>query len=183
MNGMNHLVHKAMVVAAMALPLAGCGSDNGPKTAEEVKQEAAQIAQPTPGEYRNKIEITRLDVPGMPPEAAEQMKAMMKAAQENTVCLTKAQTDKGFKDMFKDIGKGDQCTYTKFEVDGGKLDAQMDCNSAQGAKSTMKMNGTVSSTGSDVTVMMDTSGGPPPMSEMKMTMHAVSERIGECKAS
>ncbi|HUD28632.1 MAG TPA: DUF3617 domain-containing protein [Novosphingobium sp.] len=173
---------------ALALALAGCGSkdeagDGAPKSTEQVKQEAAKLVRPEPGEYRQVVEITRMEVPGMPAEAAEQMKSAMKATQEGTFCLTKADADRGFKDMFNDVGKGNQCTYSRFDVDGGTLDAQMECQSQQQGKATMKMNGTVSEQGSDITVAMDTTGGPPPMGTMKMTMHMTTTRLGDCKGT
>lgn len=179
---------------ALALALAGCGSkddaakggaanDGAPKSAEQVKQEAAKLDRPEPGEYRQVTEITGLEVPGMPKEMAEQMKSAVKASQEGTFCLTQADADKGFKDMFNDIGKGNQCTYSKFDVDGGNLDAQMECQSQQQGKAVMKLKGTVTDKGSDVTVAMDTTGGPPPMGTMKMTMHMTTTRLGDCKGT
>lgn len=185
----------ALGVMTGALVLAGCGSkdDDGnaggdavPKSAQEVKQEAAKLDTPEPGQYRQTVEITRLEVPGMPREAAEQMKSMMTARQESTICLTRADAEKGYRDMFKGVGKGNECSYSKFDVDGGRLDAQMDCRSAsegsanQG-RSTMTLNGTVRRDGSDVTVDMDTTGGPAPMGSMKMTMHLTTKRLGDCK--
>ncbi|WP_232493033.1 DUF3617 domain-containing protein [Novosphingobium kaempferiae] len=179
---------RIMIAAAAALALAACGSKDdtaaeGPKSAEAVKQEAAKLETPDPGEYKQTVEITRFEVPGMPKEAADQMKAMMTAKQESTLCLTKADAEKGYRDMFKGVGKGNECSYSKFDVDGGRLDAQMDCQSAQEGKAVMKLKGTVSRDGSDVTVDMDTSGGTAPMGTMKMTMHLTTTRLGECPTS
>lgn len=179
--------------ALAALALAGCGSkdDAGkgePKSVEEVKQEAAKLEKPEPGEYRQDVQITKFEIPGLPAQAAEQMKAAMETTQKGTFCLTQADADKGFKDMFNNVGKGNQCTYSKFDVDGGTLDAQMECKSPpQGAQqvgtAAIKLNGTVNAKGSDVTVAMDMNGGPPPMGTMKMTMHMVTTRLGDCKGS
>jgi predicted small lipoprotein YifL len=179
----------ATTFAAMGLlALAGCGSKDAsapgaPKSTEEVKQEAAKLETPEPGEYRQSVEITRLDAPGIPKEAAEQMMTMLKSGQQSTICLTKADAEKGYRDMFKGVGKGDQCTYSKFDVDGGHLDAQMECTSPQQGKATMKLAGTVTKNGSAITIDMDASGGPAPMSSMKMTMHMTTTRLGDCKAS
>lgn len=175
--------------AAMGLlALGGCGSKDAsapgaPKSTDEVKQEAAKLETPEPGQYRQRVEITRLDAPGIPKEAAEQMKTMLKSGQETLTCLTKAEADKGYRDMFKGVGKGDQCTYSRFDVDGGHLDAQMECTSPQQGKATMKLAGTVTKNGSAITIDMDASGGPAPMSSMKMTMHMTTTRLGDCKAS
>lgn len=183
MNNYNRRIAHTLMLAAGIAALAGCGSksDDGPKNVEQVKQEAAKLDTPDPGQYRQTMQITQFDVPGMPKEAAAQMKAMMTKTQENTFCLTKADAEKGFRDMFKDVGKDQQCTYSKFDVDGGKLDAQMDCQSKTQGKATMKLNGTVTSSGSDVTVAMDMTGQPAPVQSMKMTMHVASQRVGDCK--
>jgi hypothetical protein len=170
-------------LAGAMLSLAACGSkkeQSGPKSMEQVKEEAARLERPEPGQYRQVIEITRLEVPGLPAEAAEQMKAAMTVAQENKFCLTSEDAEKGFRDMFDDIGKGSQCTYSRFDVDGGRLDAQMDCKSPSEGTAVMKINGTVTSDGSDVVVAMDAEGGQEPMGNMKMTMHMTTERVGDC---
>ena len=111
------------------------------------------------------------------------MKSAMKASQQTTFCLSKEDADKGYRDMFRDMGKGKECSYSKFDVDGGRLDAQMDCQSQQQGKMTMALNGTVTTQGSDVTVAMDMSGQPAPTPTMKMKMHLTTTRVGECKAS
>ncbi|MEE4454525.1 DUF3617 domain-containing protein [Novosphingobium resinovorum] len=175
-----------MIAAAGALALAGCGSkedasDGATRSVEDVQKEAAKLDTPEAGEYRQVVEITRFEVPGMPKEAAEQMKTMMTAGQQSTICLTKEDAEKGYRDMFRNVGKGDQCSYSKFDVDGGRLDAQMDCQSPQQGKAVMKLNGTVRNDGSDVTVDMDMTGGQAPMRSMKMTMHLTTTRLGDCK--
>ncbi|MFT4053540.1 MAG: DUF3617 domain-containing protein [Novosphingobium sp.] len=175
-----------MIAVAGALALAGCGSkdDEGAggaaKSVEEVKQEAAKLDTPQPGQYRQTVEITRLEMPGMPKAAADQMKTMIAAKQDSTICLTRADAEKGYRDMFRGVGKGNECAYSKFDVDGGRLDARMDCQSADAGKSTMLLKGTVRRDGSDVTVDMDTTGGPEPTGSMKMTMHLTTTRLGDC---
>ncbi|MFC0683389.1 DUF3617 domain-containing protein [Novosphingobium clariflavum] len=179
----------AVSIVGLALVLAACSSkepkSGEPKSMDEVKEEAAQLQRPKPGQYMQKVEITKMDVPGMPSEAAEQMKTMMAKGQVNQFCLTQAEADKGYRDMFDGIGRGRECSYSRFEVDGGKLDAQMDCKSSgQGADNqgtaTIKLAGTVGEQGSDVTVDMDMSGGPAPMGQMKMAMHMTTQRVGDC---
>ncbi|WP_395328818.1 DUF3617 domain-containing protein [Novosphingobium sp. BL-8H] len=178
-------------MVCLALVLAACGSKDQNKAGEspsgaaksmdEVKQEAAQLQRPKPGQYTQKVEITKMDVPGMPSEAAEQMKTMMAKGQVNQFCLTQAEADKGYRDMFDNIGKGRECSYSRFDVDGGRLDAQMDCKSNDQGRAVIQLAGTVTAEGSDVTVQMDMSGGPAPTGEMKMAMHMTTQRVGDCK--
>ncbi len=171
-------------MAGMVLSLSACGSNDepaAPKSMEEVKQEAAKLERPQPGQYKQTVEVQELEVPGMPKEAADQMKAMMQTAQVREFCLTPADAEKGYRDMFNDVGKqGEQCTYTRFDVNGGKLDAQMDCKAAQGGTGVIKLNGSVSESGSDVTMTMNATGGQAPMGTMNMKMHMTTQRMGDC---
>jgi len=176
----------AISMVCLAVALAACGSKEQNKAGEsksmdEVKQEAAQLQRPKPGQYRQKVEITKMEVPGMPSEAAEQMKTMMAKGQINDFCLTQAEADKGYRDMFDGIGKGRECTYSRFEVDGGKLDAQMECTSGDQGRAVIQLAGTVTDQGSDVRVNMDMSGGQGPTGQMTMAMHMTTQRVGDCK--
>lgn len=182
-------LRKALFISCGAgafLSLGGCGSGNeaeSPKSMAEVKQEAAKLVHPQPGQYKQIVEIRQIDIPGMPKEAAERMKAMMETRQDREFCLSKDEADKGFRDMFDRVGKQDDtCTYAKFDVDGGTLDARMECKAGQGATGTIDLHGTVGETASDITMAMDVSGGSAPMGNMKMKMHMSLQRMGACKS-
>lgn len=188
LSDMRRLIGKAVIglgLAGAVLSLAACGSEketSGPKTMDEVKEEAAELDRPEPGEYKQTLEVTRFEVPGMPKEAADQMKQMLAAKQDDVICLTKADAEHGYRDMFKGVGRGKDCTYSRFDVDGGTIAAQMDCKSPQEGTATMTIDGKVSPAGSDVTVAMDVKDGQPPMGNMKMTMHMTTQRLGDCKS-
>lgn len=184
----------AMAVGlALVLALGACGSkdeagsesttsgeDSAPKSVEDLKAEAAKLERPEPGKYKQTVEILQMEMPGLPKAAQDQMAAMQPKTQVSEICLTEKDTEEGFKDMFKDLGKGGECTYDKFDVSGGTLDARMTCQIPQQGKAVMTVNGAASKTGSDVTVAMDMSGGSSPMGNMKMKMHMTTERIGDC---
>lgn len=179
-------LRRALLLSSLAA-LAACGSKqeepSEPKSVAEVKQEAAKLDRPRPGQYRQTVQIEKIEVPGMPSEAADRMKGMMQAAQVHEFCLTAEDADKGFRDMFDQVGRDNrECTFTRFDVSGGTLDAQMDCKSAQGGSGVMKLAGKVSETESDITMSMDVKGGNEPMGAMTMTMHMKTERIGDCKS-
>lgn len=184
-------VQTCAALIAAALALSACGSkdeskntgpqDTGPKSMAEAREEAKKLDRPDPGEYKQTIEVTRLDIPGMDPKQAEAMKGMMKASQEHTFCLTPADAEKGFQDMFDEVGKGGECSYSRFDVAGGTLDAVMNCKNANEGTATIALKGKVSANGSDVTVSMDQSGSKNPMGDVKMTMHMTTARLGDCK--
>jgi hypothetical protein len=172
--------------AALALgmlALAGCNqADKGPKTMEEAKQEAAELERPEPGQYTQSMKVTKFEMPGAPPEMAAQMKAALGQAQATEFCLTKEMSDKGFEEMFREIGKGGECKYQRFDVSGGKLDALLECESKTEGKGTIKMAGTVGSEGSDVTVEIDTKNPASPMGNTVIGMQMISKCTGDCKA-
>jgi hypothetical protein len=168
---------------ALVLPLAGCDKpDKGPKTLDQAKAEAAQLSRPAPGQYRQTTKITRFEVPGAPPQMAERMKQMMGGTgQTATYCLSKADAEKGFEEMFKNVGKG-ECRYDRFDATSGTIDAIMVCKTGPSSTAKMAMNGTVSTTGSSVKVDVEQTGGSGPMDNAKIGMDISSERISDCPA-
>lgn len=176
----------ALTALALALSLGGCGSreeaeDTGPKTMAQAQEEAKKLERPEPGQYKQTVEITKMEVPGMDAKQAEQMKGMMQAGQEHTFCLTSEEADKGFKDMFDEVGKGGECSYSRFDVSGGTLDAVMNCKSQAEGQAKITLHGKVEGQGSDVTVGIEQSGSAMPMGNMKLAMHMTTQRIGDCK--
>ncbi|OCC25005.1 hypothetical protein MB02_06095 [Croceicoccus estronivorus] len=167
---------------AAALLLAGCGkSDEGPKTPEQAVAEAAKMEKPEPGKYRSSVKVLEFDVPGLPPEQAKQMKAMMSAQQTQTheFCLTADDVEKGYKEMIKKSSEGN-CSFDRFDASSNTLDAQMTCDMGQGTKASMTMNGTTSATGSNMVMDINHSAPQIPGGEMHTKMEVTNERIGEC---
>lgn len=174
---------RIMMAAAGAALMAGCsgGGDadtngNAQATAEEVaaKVEAAGV-KPQPGLYRATITMTGIDIPGMPAEMAGHGAGMVTTTED---CLTQAEVDKGFEELFKQGQKG-ECSYERFNLDGGKVDAVMVCQTPEGA-ARMTMTGTTTATSSDftATTAMNFEG----VGEATMKFAAKHERIGECPA-
>lgn len=167
-----------------ALMLAGCGSrDDAAEKASEVEaaqEAAAKLKRPQPGEYQQTIEITRFEIPGMTEESAAQFKAMLANVPAKTYCLTEQEADKGFKDMLDNLPGDNECSYSKFAVDNGALDARMECKDATGATAKASMVGRIGSQGSDVTLDMEQS--MPGMGGQKalMSMHMQNTRLGDC---
>jgi len=180
-----------MLALAPAVLLAGCSKsspeggnaanpDTGPKTIEQVQKEASKIEHPLPGQYEQTVEVLDVEMPGAPAGMADRMKQAMAKTAPKTYCLTKEQSEKGFRDMFKEGGPAKSCTYKRFDVTGGRIDAQMECSTAGDGKATMTMSGTVGPNGSDVNMDMDANGGPGPMQGLKMKMHMKTTRVGDC---
>lgn len=170
-----------------ALLLAGCGDEPGePKTADEVIEASRELTKPRPGQYVSSTEVIDFSVPGLPPEQAEQMKAMMggMAAEETSYCLTPAEAEKGFEDAVRKMGEGGtdgmNCEFNRFDVSGDGLDAELACTGPQGMNATMKMDGTMAAESSTMHMEMTQKAAQIPGGEMSIEMRMKSRRVGEC---
>ena len=172
-----------LTAAAAVFALSACDkADKGPKSMEQAKQEAAQMERPDPGQYKQTTKITKFEVPGAPPEMVAQIRTMMEGQGGNlTYCLSKADTEKGFEEMFRKGSQGD-CKYERFDASANTIDAIMVCNAGAGGSARMTMNGTVSATGSQVKVNVEQKNDKSPMGNANITMELDTKRIGECPA-
>lgn len=174
---------KRMIMAAAAATLvAGCSGgdadadgDGKVSMAEARDQAKAQGVMPEPGQYRATITMTGMEIPGMPAGMANHGAG---ATTTTEYCLTEKDVADGFEEMMKRGQNGD-CSYEKFALDDGKLDAVMVCKTEQG-DARMTMNGTATPTSSqfDASMKMNV----PEMGEGTMSFTAKHERIGDCPA-
>jgi putative hemolysin len=174
-------------IAAMtfALALAACSDGEEDKagsgktvSTEEVAEKARDLVKPEPGLYRSTVELLEVDIPGAPDGAADMMKGMMGTSNSTSeYCLTQADVDRGFEEMIKNSQKGD-CTFERFEAEGGEIDAVMNCTAEGGNTMHMTMQGTGGATSSEMTMNMETE--MPGMGKTNMRMTAKHQRIGDC---
>lgn len=131
--------------------------------------------RPLPGQYQARITFQSIDMPGAPPQVADMMRQMM----SNTVkyCLTPEEIEEGFRAITdRSTQDGQECTYERFNYQGGEIDAVMACK-VDGQKVRMEMTGSGNATSSDITMKMNGNFG---MGDGSMTLRAQHERIGEC---
>lgn len=175
--------HIAWALGAAAL-VAGCGGgdDNGitAKKGESVESVAARVSKVMfePGEWQMTTRITAVDMPGAPPELTKAM-----AGRETVVkhCMTREEAERSPGDLFRKSAEG-KCTYERFEMDGGKVDAKMQCQGARpGETMQTEMSGAYSRDTYKTEMKMTVS---VPGSEGPMTMEATTEgkRLGACAA-
>ena len=175
------------VIAATLLPLmlAACGSEEPAASGEglstdeviERAQAAGADIKPEPGLYRSSVEIQEVSIPGAPAQMRDMMRSAM-ATQSDEYCLTEEEAEKGFEEMARQSQNDMNCTFERFDVDGGDIDARMTCSPQGQGSMTVEMTGTGTSTKSDMTMAM--TGDMPGMGEMNMRMRIVNERIGDC---
>lgn len=171
-------------IAAASLVVAGCSKkDDGPKTEDQVRAEAAQLKHPQPGQYRSTFKIVDFEVPGMPAAQQDRLRQMFASSQRGQeYCLTPEQAAKGFEEAMKKLPQG-KCSYDRFSVSGSDLDAQLTCETGQGQKSTIGMKGTVGEAGSQLTMTMDSKSSQLPGGSVRMVAEVASQRTGDCAAT
>lgn len=175
------------VSLAAAFALSACGSSDadqdgdGTITSEEAAAETAEGSFPDPGLYKVSVEIEELTYPGMTAGMADQMKRSMSANMAVEECITESDRQDAVKQMAKGASDDENCTYSKYDLSGGRIDAVMSCKSPDGGTLNYTMAGTMNSTGVD----MRMEGGQQsadPSQAMTMKMHLKSQRIGNCPA-
>ena len=181
-------MQRCLLVAASILVLAACGSEPvDPKNVDEVIAEAGKLEKPRPGQYETTAEMVEFTVPGLPPQQAEQIKAMMGkvSGETTTYCLTPEEAEKGFEENVRKMAQGKQqmnCEFARFDVDGDKLDAAMACKGPQGMTADLTLAGTTSSEASSMRMTMVQKAQMIPGGEMRMEMQMDAKRIGDCPA-
>ncbi len=172
--------HIGTTVLALGLALSGCGGGG------EKAQDAAAVAGPTKreaGSWKTDIKLVKLDMPGLPPEMKDGMSKMMEGASGMEVCLTPEQAAK--EDIAQELSKGPssggECTFSKKDVNGGKIDVAGKCKDQSGRELDIAMQGTVEAKKTDVTMTMT---GPMPTGngKMEMVMQVNSVHTGACKS-
>ena len=178
-----------VLAIAVSTALAACGpgpTADGPgatakgserSVAAQVAAAGADLPRPDPGLYRTTVQIVEFDMPGAPNGAAEMMRDSMQQDRTSDNCVTPADVEKGYEDMVRRSQQGD-CTFKRFDVAGGRIDAAMACRSERGGTSDIIMTGRAERTSSDMDMTMKMK--LPGMGQSTMRMKSRSERIGPC---
>jgi hypothetical protein len=177
---------------AAALALAACGDSDsggaernasGEVTKEGMAREMADATRLTPGQYNIQMQSVRFDVPGMPAEQAQMMRQIMAGvgAQVQSQCVTEEQARGSMEDMYKGLAQGN-CTVQRFDVTGNRMTGQMSCDAGGGRTSAITINGTMSATSSETTMVMNLSDPSLPEGRAEMEMRVTMNRTGDCAA-
>lgn len=162
------------------LVLAACSKspEEKAKNPEAMKSEMAEAAKFMAGQWDTTVEIVSADMPGMPPEMLKQMTGRTNKISH---CMTREEADRNAEEMFKKQGEGN-CSYKRFSMAGGKIDAQMSCTGGQqGGTSEITMAGTYSANAYQMaTEMKISSPQMPGGAAMTMKARTTGKRTGAC---
>lgn len=175
-------MNRKIIVLALAIPLLACGGpsvDEENASVEEVSERVREASEDggllRPGRWSTTVSIEEMDMPGVPPEAAEQMKRMVAQTHTAESCLTPEEARQPKGDFF---GGSENCRYEHFRMGRGRIDAQMRCRQ-DGATQRMEMAGTYSPEAYQMRMKATTEAGGQSES-MTMRMKVEAERVGEC---
>jgi hypothetical protein len=180
--GESNIMKRAALLIAFAVPLAGCSSeptvDETNASVEEVAEKVREASRDDqfirPGKWLSSVTIEDMNMPGMPAEAADQMKRMMAQTHSSESCLTAEQVKQPKEEFFS----GDEnCRYDHFRMGGGKIDAAMRCQ-AGGGTQLMQMQGNYSPDNYEMRMNSRVEGGQGEGMTMRMKVEA--KRTGDC---
>ncbi len=182
---MKRQVLSAALILVGTASLSACGKSGGDAEtsaapADKAVAAAAEVAfKMEPGLYRTTINVTKAEIPGLPPQLMEKMKESMSKAASTESCITPEHAAKGVEVMKEQMAKGD-CQFEKFEASGGTIDSAFTCKSKEGMAMKVASHGTYTPTGSVVDAKAEMTG--PGGKTMHIEQTVTTERVGDCKA-
>lgn len=154
------------------------------EVAAKIKAAGGQIKM-EPGLYKTNMKIESMEVPGLKdPRMVEAMKQAQSRvnAMSSENCLTPEMAAKPDPKLFAG-SSAPGCTFGRFSMQGGKVSYEMTCKPPQGQGSmTATADGTMNSTGFDLTVDTRMNNPGIPGGVMTSKARVTSQRSGACKA-
>lgn len=141
-----------------------------------------------PGQWEMTTRMTEIEVPGAPPEIANQMRtAMANQTQTQNRCITPEEAANPTRGMMNPSGQAEGCTFTDQTFAGGRILVSGSCP-APGGQGTVqtRLEGTYTGTTMETRVSAEVQAGasaPPGMPRtVRMTGTMTGRRTGDCPA-
>lgn len=155
---------RSLTLLPLIALLGACGSADGELTA---------------GNWKNTMTMTKFDIPGAPPQVAQQAQAVVGQPQSTEACMTPEQAKAGVRDFSSELQDGD-CTMDDFTQGNGEMSGTMVCTGGPMGATTLAMTGTYTAEKVDMTLAGELNDTSLPGGKATIEMALTSERIGEC---
>lgn len=176
--------YSTAILPVSILALVACSSETpeaddgeGISMEEAAERVADNDMKPEPGEYQVNVEVLEVSLPGAP-QGAEDMIRQQMGDHTSRYCLTQEEVDEGYERMATQSQAGSDCNFSRFDVDGGDLDAEMTCSAGGQGTMTITLDGEGTPTRSVMHMTMQ--GNMPGAGEMTIRTRATHERMGDC---
>lgn len=188
-KGLEMKLFSVMLAGSAMMMLAACDKGPGAAQNQSVEDVASEMKKVSlqPGEWESTQEIVDVKIEGAPegtpPNMLDGMKGQKQTARN---CITPEQAANPSAD-FLTAQKDSNCTYSGFEMAGGKIEGKVSCPAPQGqqGKADVTIDGSYSETEYAVNMEMQAAGsGGAGADQMKMhmVMKTTGKRIGDCPA-
>lgn len=174
---MSEMALRQARIAVAALVLAGCSSDPAdpaPVPDEVIEEQMRKLANVgeffRAGQWESRSDL--LDLGGVTEADADAVKRRI-GGQTFSTCLTSQEVTEPQADFF--TGAASDCTYTRFSMDDGRIEAAMRCVTGAIVQET-NLKGSYTPERYDIEL---TSVGEAPAA-MRMTMAIAARRVGDC---
>jgi Protein of unknown function (DUF3617) len=168
------------LAALLACGTAGCGKEDSVTAVNESAETVARKVQatsikPRAGQWASTMRLENMKIAGLPAEAAAAMENQRGTTQNFSSCLTQAQVDRPDASFFQNTASG--CTYDRFVMADGRVDAEMTCKTGAGTTN-VRIVGSYSP--ESYTVAVSSKGEMQPGVPMTVDMSISSRRTGDC---
>ena len=131
-----------------------------------------------PGQWETTTRFTSVDVPGMPPQAAEMMRSQLANQPAQTRCVTPAEAAHPAGGMMGQNPQG--CQFSDNTFSGGVIRVRGTCPAPGGqGQIAMSWEGSYTSTTMQGNITSEVTGGPQ---RVRMSGTISSRRVGDCPA-
>ena len=172
------LIRGAALAGTLAIAAAAVAQTPPAAEAPPAPDAAAVVYQP--GRWTTQIEIVRIEGLCAPPNAREQMQALLGMFNAMAMCMTAE--DLARSDMATNILRtraGSECTFTRRDAAGPVVAIAADCL-RDGQRARVTAHGTNAPTAQDVTVLTEVAPAPgKPGGLIEMRIRA--QHVGACK--
>ncbi len=165
---------RLIMVSALALAVAACGSAGDTRSDGEIQMKA--------GKWSQTMVVEKFELPGAPPEVAGMLQGMVGQEQTTETCMTEDQVAKGWEEQAKQSMQGQACETDSFDAGGGDLSGKVVCKAENGGGATMTIDGDYSAEEMNMTMTAEINDPNIPGGEGTMVMKMSGKRVGDCDA-